>query len=70
MPSLISVLTVIGLSGVGKTMDVSLENMKRVLEPKWAHFGRKKNLDTSEKVMEMMAGYRFRYTADAPLSEP
>ncbi|MCJ1258463.1 mitochondrial 37S ribosomal protein rsm10 [Lignoscripta atroalba] len=54
--------------GVGKTMDVSLENLKQVLEPKWAHFGRKKNLDTSEKVMEMMSSGRFRQTADGPLS--
>lgn len=65
----VSVLTVIGVPGVGKTMDVSLENMKHVLEPKWAHFGRKKNLDTSEKVMEMMTSDKFRHTADAPLSE-
>lgn len=63
-------LIVIGVPGVGKTMDVSLENMKHVLEQKWAHFGRKKNLDTSEKVMEMMTSDRFRHTADAPLSEP
>ena len=55
-------------TGVGKTMDVSLENLKQVLEPKWAHFGRKKNLDTSEKVMEMMSSGRFRQTADGPLS--
>ncbi|KAI9841288.1 MAG: mitochondrial 37S ribosomal protein rsm10 [Thelocarpon superellum] len=45
--------------GVGKTMDVSLENVKHVLDPKWAHFGRKKNLDTSEKVMEMLGSARF-----------
>ncbi|MCJ1396500.1 mitochondrial 37S ribosomal protein rsm10 [Xylographa bjoerkii] len=52
--------------GVGKTMDVSLENLKQVLEPKWAHFGRKKNLDTSEKVMEMMNSERFRKMDDGP----
>ncbi|KFY47414.1 hypothetical protein V495_01964 [Pseudogymnoascus sp. VKM F-4514 (FW-929)] len=40
--------------GVGKTMDVSLENIKGVMEPKWAHFGRNKNLETSEKVLELM----------------
>lgn len=56
------------LAGVGKTMDVSIENLKRVLEPKWAHVGRKKNLDTSEKVMEMMENDQFRRTADGPLS--
>ena len=53
--------------GVGKTMDVNLENLKQVIEPKWAHFGRKKNLDTSEKVMEMLDSPRFRNTADGPL---
>lgn len=50
-------------------MDVSLENLKQVLEPKWAHFGRKKNLDTSEKVVDMLSGERFRHSADAPLSK-
>ncbi|MCJ1367741.1 Tryptophan--tRNA ligase, mitochondrial [Acarospora aff. strigata] len=55
--------------GVGKTMDVSLENLKQALEPKWAHFGRKKNLDISEKVVEMLSSERFRHTADAPLSK-
>ncbi len=50
-------------------MDVSLENLKQVLEPKWAHFGRKKNLGTSEKVVEMLSSERFRHTADAPLSK-
>ena len=56
------------MAGVGKTMDVSLENLKQVLEPKWAHFGRKKNLDTSEKVMEMLNSDRFRDIDDGPLS--
>ena len=41
-------------------MDVSLENVKHILEPKWAHFGRKKNLSTSEKVMEMLGSDRFK----------
>lgn len=54
--------------GVGKTMDVSLENLKKTLEPKWAHFGRRKNMDTSEKVYQMMASDAFRQTSDAPLS--
>ena len=53
--------------GVGKTMDVSLENLKQTLEPKWAHFGRKKNSDTSEKVMEMMNSAQFRHVDDGPL---
>lgn len=49
-------------------MDVSLENLKKVLEPKWAHFGRKKNLDTSEKAMEIINSDQFRSTADGPLN--
>lgn len=52
--------------GVGKTMDVSLENLKQALEPKWAHFGRKKNLATSEKVMEMMHDEKFRHIDNQP----
>ena len=49
-------------------MDVSLENLKQTLETKWAHFGKKKNLDTSEKVMELMRNERFKVTTDGPLS--
>lgn len=56
------------VSGVGKTMDVSLENIRQSLECKWAHFGRKKSSDTSEKVMEMLSSAKFRHTADAALS--
>jgi hypothetical protein len=41
-------------------MDVSLENLKHILEPKWAHFGRKKNPETSEKVIEMMNGENLK----------
>ena len=44
--------------GVGKNMDVSLENVKKVLDPRWAHFGRKRNLQTSEKVMEFLGKER------------
>ncbi|MCJ1466918.1 Tryptophan--tRNA ligase, mitochondrial [Pseudocyphellaria aurata] len=55
--------------GVGKTMDVSLENLKQVLEPKWAHFGRRKNLETSERVYEMMNRENFRQTSDGPMRE-
>ncbi|KAI4146748.1 MAG: hypothetical protein L6R39_003335 [Caloplaca ligustica] len=54
--------------GVGKTMEVSLENIKKALEPRWAHFGRRKNLETSERVYEMMNSEAFRKTSDAPLS--
>jgi hypothetical protein len=44
--------------GVGKNMDVSLENVKKLLDPRWAHFGRKRNLETSEKVMEFLGRER------------
>lgn len=57
------------LLGVGKTMDVSLENVKQVLDPKWAHFGRKKSLETSEKVMEMLGSERFRESAEETKSK-
>ena len=53
-------------TGVGKTMDVSLENLKQVLEPKWAHVGRKMNLETSEKVMEMMQSDGFQEMDNGP----
>ncbi|OBT78546.1 hypothetical protein VF21_01011 [Pseudogymnoascus sp. 05NY08] len=57
--------------GVGKTMDVSLENLKNVMEPKWAHFGRNKTPETSEKVLEMMNSekYRLAATGNAPMSK-
>ena len=46
--------------GVGKKMDVSLENLKQTMEPKWAHFGRRKTLETSERAYEMMRGGAFQ----------
>lgn len=54
--------------GVGKTMDISLENIKRSLQPRWAHFGRRKNLETSERVYGIMDNDTLRRTSDAPLS--
>lgn len=50
-------------------MDVSLENLKHGLEPKWAQFGRRKNLETAERVYEMMNSEGFRHTSDAPMSK-
>ena len=51
-------------------MDVNLENLKGAIEPKWAHFGRKKNLDTSEKVMELMNSEKYQVAThgNAPLT--
>lgn len=59
-----------GFAGVGKEMDVNLENLKGAVEPKWAHFGRKKNLDTSEKVMELMNSEKYQAAThgNAPLT--
>lgn len=56
--------------GVGKTMDVNMENIKSVMEPKWVHFGRSKERDTSEKVMELMNSEKFKLAAggNAPMS--
>jgi ribosomal protein S10 len=53
---------------VGKTMDMSLESMRSVIGPKWAHFGRKKTLGTSEKVMELMNSEKFQAAATANAS--
>ena len=56
------------IPGVGKTLDVSLENLKQEMEPKWAHFGRRKTLETSGRVYEMMRGEAFPRTAGTPPS--
>jgi len=40
--------------GVGRAMDGNLANLQHVLEPKWLHFGRQKNVDTSRKVVELL----------------
>ena len=50
-------------------MDVSLENLRKSLEPKWAHFGRRKNLDISEKAYQMMTSDAFKQTSDGPMSQ-
>ena len=52
--------------GVGKTMDVSLENLKQAMQPKWAHFGRRKTLETSERAYEMMKDQAFQQAREAP----
>ena len=56
--------------GVGKAMDVNLENLRQISAPKWAHFGRRKNLETSERVYQMMNDAKFQKTSDAPLGGP
>jgi len=42
--------------------------MRKVLEPKWAHFGRKMNPDTAEKVLEMLNSDRFKSVDDGPFN--
>ena len=49
-------------------MDVSLGNVKEIVEPRWAHFGRKKNVDTAHKVMELMKSDAFRSPDDNPMA--
>lgn len=56
-------------SGVGKTMDGNLEDLKKTLEPKWAQFGTRKNLDTSDKVYQMMMSGNLRQSSEAPSSQ-
>ncbi|KAL8873434.1 MAG: hypothetical protein Q9174_001109 [Haloplaca sp. 1 TL-2023] len=56
--------------GVGKTMDVTLENLKHNMEPRWTHFGRGRSLETSEKLYEIMNDDAFRRTSDAPMRDP
>ena len=48
------------VSGVGKTMDVSLKNLNDVLEPKWAQFGKRKNIETFTKVSGMINNQSLR----------
>lgn len=49
-------------------MDVSLENLKQAIEPKWAHFGRRKTLKTSERAFEIMKAEAFQRMGDTPVS--
>ncbi len=49
-------------------MDVSLENLKQAMEPRWAHFGRRKTLETSERAMEMMKDPAFQKEGETPQS--
>ena len=52
--------------GVGKTMDVNLENLRSSSDPAWAHFGRRKTLETSEKAYQMIKDENFDATNKAP----
>ena len=62
------ILVLTSILGVGKTMDVSLENLKQSMIPKWAHFGRRKTLETSERAFDMMRGEAFQRTEATPPS--
>lgn len=50
-------------------MDVKLENLKQVTDPKWAHFGRRKNPQTAEQVMELMKSQELRRIDDGPMRD-
>lgn len=50
-------------AGVGKTMDVNMENVKTAMGPKWVQFGRSKKHETTEKVMELMNSEKFKQAA-------
>ena len=48
-------------------MDKIPGKLKEALEPRWAHFGRKKNIDTSQKVMDLMQSDKLQSLDDGPL---
>lgn len=48
--------------GIGKSMDVSLENLKQNSNTNWVHFGRRRDVETSKKAYDM--------TKDGGLGEP
>ena len=58
------------LAGVNKEMEVTLDNMTERDQPKWAHFGRKRTLKTTEKVIDIMNTERFRQASsgNAPMT--
>jgi hypothetical protein len=47
------------MSGVGKTMDASIEELKEGLDSKWALMGLKKGV-TAERLLEMVDKKTFR----------
>jgi len=53
-------------------MDISMENLRTVMEPQWSQFGRRKTSKTAEKVIELMNSEKFRLAAggDAPMMRP
>jgi len=55
--------------GVGKEMDVKLENLQQSTDPKWAHFGRRKNPQTAQQIMELMKSRELRRTDDGPMAD-
>lgn len=50
-------------------MDASIDDLKGLVGPKWAHFGRQKDSATAEKVVELMNSESFRVAAggNAPM---
>ena len=50
-------------------MDVKLESIQKVIDSKWAHFGRRKNSQTAEQVMELMKSRELRRIDDGPMAD-
>ncbi|KAI5807873.1 ribosomal protein S10 domain-containing protein [Peziza echinospora] len=46
--------------GIGKTMNVSLDTLRDVSRPKWAHFGPGKTVETAAMVREILRGDRYK----------
>ncbi|KAL7266733.1 mitochondrial 37S ribosomal protein rsm10 [Rhizina undulata] len=51
--------------GVGKRMNVSLETLRDVQRPKFAHFGPRKTVETAEKVREILETDKFKGAANS-----
>ncbi|KAI9757856.1 MAG: Tryptophan--tRNA ligase, mitochondrial [Chaenotheca gracillima] len=50
---------------VAKSMDARLENLKKVIEPKWSEFGKQEYPVAEEQVEEMENGEKYRYRPGA-----
>ena len=46
--------------GVGKTMNISLENLHDTKRPKWAHFGPRKTPETAAKVRDLLENEQYK----------
>ena len=51
-----------GVVGVGKEMDVQLEEIAEDMKGPWANFGQKAETPTAKKVMELMNSAKYQQT--------